>query len=65
VTFEAKHVHGRMQSYDISRDALMLVLHRVFRCVTPKRSYARRGLATGAGLLGELTSRGFISQVTK
>jgi hypothetical protein len=56
-----------MRALDISRDALalMLVLHRVFRCVTPKRSYAQRGLATGTGLLGELASRGFISQVTK
>jgi hypothetical protein len=54
-----------MRALDISRDALMLVLHRAFRCVTPKRSYAQRGLATGTGLLGELASRGFISQVTK
>ncbi len=49
---------------------LMLVLHRVrvLRRVTPKTCYAnifQRGLATGAGLLGELTSRGFIFQVTK
>lgn len=46
----------------------MLVLHRVLRRVTPKPHYAylfQRGLATGAGLMGELTSRGFISQVTK
>lgn len=47
---------------------LMLALHRVLRRVTPKPCYAhllQRDLATGAGLIGELTSRGFISQVTK
>lgn len=46
----------------------MLVLHRVLRSVTPKLCHAhlfQRDLATGAGLMGELTSRGFISQVTK
>ena len=46
----------------------MLVLHRVLRSVALKPCYAhlsQRGIATGAGLMGELTSRGFISQVTK
>ncbi|KAN0112002.1 hypothetical protein V8E52_007919 [Russula decolorans] len=46
----------------------MLVLHRVLRSVTPKLCHAhlfQRDLATGTGLMGELASRGFISQVTK
>lgn len=54
------HCHGNV--------TLMLVLHRVLRNVTPKLCYAhffQRDLATGTGLMGELASRGFISQVTK
>lgn len=46
----------------------MLALHRVLRSVTPKTYYAhifQRDVSTGAGLMGELTARGLISQVTK
>ena len=46
----------------------MLVLYRVLGSIAAKPYHAhlfRRSLATGAGLLGELTSRGFVSQLTK
>jgi hypothetical protein len=47
---------------------LMFLLRRVLCGGPPKPYHAhppRRSLATQTGLLGELTSRGFISQVTK